>query len=247
MKRKNISGEHGRLLQGNSYYISDTDHESSKKFFMDLVASGHTGLYITRTAVEELKSVVPLVDFEVALLQHHTVDGIETISDLNGLLARIKKFCETNTNPVILLDRVDYLLTTFSFEHVIKSLYQTNEIIAEQSSLLLVHLNPSVLDARNLALLTEELHPLPGHQGDEIEVKDTLYYLLEFIHDHNQRNLQVSLKKIRTEFSISYPTVKRRCNALEEKGLIYTKKSGRSTTLYLSETGKALLIKLNTI
>jgi DNA-binding MarR family transcriptional regulator len=74
-------------------------------------------------------------------------------------------------------------------------------------------------------------------------MKEELYALLCFIYEQNQKNLQVSLKKIRQEFSLSYPTVKRRYKALEENGLICSRKSGRSTTLHLSEKGKALLLK----
>jgi PAS domain S-box-containing protein len=233
----------GRLVQGTSYYISDTDHESAIKLFLDLVASGHTGLYITRTGYEELQSISALADFRVALLQQQKMEGIQVISDLEGLLTTIKEFSETNEKPVIFLDRVDYLFTTFSFRNVIRSLYQTNELIQMYNSLLLVYVNPSILDPQNLALVTEEFHPLPGKKVDEIEILDELYALLRFIYEQNQKNLQVSLKKIRNEFSISYPTVERRCRTLEDKGLICSKKHGRITMIYASEKGKALLLK----
>jgi hypothetical protein len=153
MEGKNIADHHDRLVRGKCYYISDTDHESAKKFFMDLIASGHTGLYISRTAFEALHDMVELVDFQVALLQQHTVEGVDTISDLPGLLAMIKEFSETHTPSIILLDRVDYLLNTFSSEHVLRSFHQIHEIIAEYQSIFVIHVNPSVVNSTDLTLL----------------------------------------------------------------------------------------------
>jgi len=245
---KDITNEiesHGKLLQGNSYLISDKNNKSALDLFIILTSPDCKGLWITRSDPEILKSTVSSRNIQTVVLKQNTARGFEHISNLERLTAKIKDFTEKNIKSVILLDRIDYLLSNFSFEQFIKSLYQITDIISENNSIFLLHLNPSVVDARQLAMVEGELRPLPGQKLEDIQIRDNYYDILKLVYEHNQNNSFISFKKISQRLSVNNKTIGKRIHDLEEKGLILIRKQGNLKTSFVSEKGKALLHKRN--
>ena len=144
---------------------------------------------------------------------------------------------------MILLDRVDYLLTRFSFEKFVETLYKINDTISESKSIFLLHLPPSIVDKRQMIIIENELHVLPEEDIKNIEIEDELFDILRFIYEQNKNNSMVSFKKIRQKFSIAYSTTAIKLKILVDKELIFVKKYGRFKTVYISEKGKSLLNK----
>jgi len=231
---------HGKLIPGNSYLCIDEKAEYSLILFKDLAVSGFDGLYVTRVNPEEIKNMFP-VDAEVILLSEDKTNGFEYVRDINGLVAKIKRFAEEKSRPLILLDRVDFLLSIFSFEEFIKALYRINNILAGHNAVLLVRLNPNFVDKRQLELIKEELLPLPSQKIEDIELEDKLFGILKFIQRQNQNKMLVSFSNIGHEFSISKVTNSKYLHSLGEKGLVFIEKKGKSKTLHVTEKGKTLL------
>ncbi len=234
---------HGKLLNGNSYLISDKSKKAALDIFIDLTRLDYEGLFITRANPEMIKDMIHSLDIKVELLNKTKLGKFDNIADLEGLTAKIKDFSEKHTAAVILLDRVDYLITNFSFEQFVKSLYQINSLIAENKSVLLLHVGPSVLDARQMPIIEAELQYLPHQKIEYVQIEDELFDILTFMNEQNQNNSVVSFTKISREFSIARSTTAKRLKMLDEKGLIFIKKQGRSKTAYVSEKGKILLNK----
>lgn len=210
---------------------------------MNLTKSGYKGLLITRANPDTISNKISTTDIQIALLKQTKLEGFENIVDLDELSNKIEGFSKKNTNSLILLERIDYLLTRFSFEKFVEALYRINDIVLKNKSILLIHLNPSLLDKRQMTIIENELQPLPSKKIDDIEIEDELYDILRFIYEQNQNNLMVPFKKIRQRFSIAYSTTAIKLKALEDKDLIFIKKYGRFKTLHISEKGKALLSK----
>lgn len=236
------SETHGKLMLGNSYIITDKTNDSVTKLFKDLVVSGYNGLFITRDTSEAIQNITQsLEEVEAIVLSQDKIKGFEHVMDLDELATKIGRFTATNSRPLILLDRIDYLLTNFSFDAVIKVLYRITNIIARNKGVLLMRLNPSVVNTSQLALIEEELKLLPSQKIDAIDLEDYLFGVLTFIDEQNRHNALVSFKKIGQKFSISRVTTAKRLNILEENGLIFIKKHGKSKTVHISEKGKTLL------
>lgn len=233
----------GKLTSGNTYFISDESDESSLDLFMNLTKSGYKGLLITRGNLESIKNKFSTTDIQVVLLKQMKLEEFENITDLNELTNKIEEFTKKNANSLILLERIDYLLTKFSFEKFVETLYRINDIVSKNKSILLIHLNPSLLDKRQMTIIENELQPLPSKKLDDIEIEDDLYDILRFVSEQNQNNLMVPFKKIRQKFSIAYSTTAIKLKILEDKELIFIKKYGRSKTVHVSEKGKSLLNK----
>jgi len=231
----------GKLLQGNSYLITDKSNMSAFNLLVDLSVSGSDGLFITRGNPDIIQSMFRSVDTKVIMLSRDKFEGFENISNLNELTVKIKEFVAKKSKPMVLIDRVDYLLTNFSFEAFVKSLYEINNIISMHNATLLMRLNSDILNASQLAFMEEELKPLPSQRTDAVELDDQLYGVLTFIDKQNRNNVLVSFKKISQELLISKVTTAKRLNMLDDIGLIFIKKQGKSKTAHISEKGKMLL------
>jgi len=234
---------HGKLLMGSSYLVSEKTSKSTITLFTNLTNQNNKGLFITRGNPNIIRNTVSFLNAEAVLFKQNSANGFENIIDLEGLKTKIKNFTKENKNSVIVVDRVDYLITNFSFEEFAKALYQITDMISENNALLLFHIDPELLDARQMAIITNELQLLPSQKIEDIQLKDEIFDILRFINEQNQKNVTVSFKKVSKEFSIVDKTTTKRLRILEDEGLIFVKKLGRIKSLNVSEKGKTLLNK----
>jgi PAS domain S-box-containing protein len=234
---------HGKLLDGCSYLITDRNEKSSIDLFINLILSGHTGLFITRASPSIIESTLPKIEnLKIILCSQEKLKEYPTISTLDSLKKEIEEFSKNN-NSIILINGIHYLLTMFSFDSFILSLYQINDIIAKNKSMLFVRIDPSTIDSNQLAIFENELQVLPSQKIEGVVIEDETYNVLKYIYEQNQLNALVSFKKVMSQFKIAYVTAANKLGKLEENGLIITKKQGKLRTIYITEKGKSLLHK----
>jgi PAS domain S-box-containing protein len=232
-----------KLVKGKGYLIPTEEKDYYIDFFNSLAKLGNKNLFITRGKLDILKNKTSSVDTQIVLLQENKLEDFENISDINELINKIKEFTIKNDNSVILLDRIDYLLTKFSFEIFTNALYKINEIISNSKSIFLLNVPSSMLDKKQMAIIENELQIIPSKDIKNIEIEDELFNILKFIDEQNKNNLMVSFKKIRKIFSLAYSTTAIKLNILSDKDLIVIKKYGRFKKVNITEKGKSLLVK----
>jgi PAS domain S-box-containing protein len=235
---------HNKLLDGNSYIIPDKNNMFSINLIIDLAIDRFKALIITRGNPDQLKrQIKDIKNIKLAFLNREKIKGITNISNSEELKNKIKSFSKTNKKSIILLDGIHYLLSRDSFDEFIQNLYDINDIILQNKSILFIRIDPSILESKQMALIENELQFLPSQKTDDIIIRDVLYDMLKYIHEQNQNNAIVSVKKIMTKFNITYVTVASRLDSLDEKNLIFTKKQGKIRAIFLTENGKRLLNK----
>ena len=164
----------------------------------------------------------------IILLNQEKLGGFDNVFDLDSLTLKIDKFLKSKTKPIILLDRINYLLSYFSFDEFIKTLYRITNLVVKKKGILFLRLNPNILNDNQLALFREELKPLPSQAIRDVQLEDYMYDVLSYINKQNQNNTIVTYKKISQEFSISKVTTAKRLDIIKNKGLILIKKQGKS-------------------
>jgi predicted transcriptional regulator len=231
--------EHGRLIDGFSYLVKERDIAPAMTLFANLCHLGHEGLLITRANPDLLGSWIeqddPVGVVPLTARAHGTQDPLHMVQ------TQVEAFCSREGRRVILLDGVHYLITQTSFERFLQMLFAINETVARSRPILLVRIDPQTLDPRSLAMLENELLPLPSQRIGDVRIADEEYELLRYINEQNQNNAIVTLKKAVAKLDVSHVTVAKRIEALESSGLIFVKKQGRYRTPYLTEKGRALL------
>ena len=128
-----------------------------------------------------------------------------------------------------------------------KNLYKINDLIQKQDSILILRVNPSIINQNQIATLNEEFKKLPSQKIIDIQISQELYEILTYIQNEGKNNIAVTYGTIGKTFSISKVTVKKRLESLKDNGLIYSRKQGKTKILNITEKGKNLLKHTSTI
>ena len=101
------------------------------------------------------------VNPEIYLLSSTLRKEFDIIENFDDLYKKLKDFTLKHKNSIVLFDRIDYLISKFSFEKCLKELYKINNLIENNNSILLIRINPLIIDAKQLALIREECKRIP--------------------------------------------------------------------------------------
>jgi PAS domain S-box-containing protein len=234
---------HGKLLVGNSYLVISKNNSSVRDLYRDLTTSGYEGVFISRSSVEMTSNMSHNVNSQLFLLSHEKIKGFQTIANPDELTVMIKEICLRNKKSIIVIDGAHYFITKFSFEKFIDALYQINDLVLKSQLIVVLRIDPSIVDKSQMAIFENEFQLLPSQKLDDLILDDVLYDILKYVYEQNQSNSMVSIKKIITKSNVAYSTAAKRLDLLENKGLIFIKKQGKFQTVYATEKGKALLHK----
>ncbi len=234
---------HGKLLQGNSYLLLGESNDQAIDLFINLQISGYYGLVFSRGNPLSLKNTMPSVKTKMILFGEHPLQDIQTILSLDDMYTEIQHFVQTFDPSVVLLDRLDYLMTIHTYEDVLKLIYKVNTLISSYHAILLIRMNASLLSQMDLMLLQQEVQMLPIQKPESIKLDITLYDILSFVYKQNKNKQSVTFQKVRRQFSISKVTTQKRIYDLEQLGLISIKITGREKIVYITREGEVFLRK----
>jgi len=235
---------HGKLIEGMGYLIRDADSSSSFDVFKGLIRAGRKGLLITRPNPVMLGGQFPSpMVVDVLLLSQKENMTPENNGGPWSFVQEMDRFTSENSKSVVLLDGVHYLIAKSTFEGFMDILFDLNEVASKNRSILLVRIDPAILDADKMGMVQNELMTLPSQRFDDVILGDDEFEVLRYIYDQNENNVLVSLKKLAARFQLSHVTIAKRIESLEMDGLVYVKKQGKLRSPYITEKGKALLRK----
>ena len=219
---------HGKLIEGMGYLIRDADSGSSFDVFKGLIRAGRKGLLITRPNPVILGSQFPSpMELEVLLLSQKEKVTSENDGGHWGFVQEMDRFTSENSKSVVLLDGVHYLIAKGTFGGFMDILFDLNEVASKNRSILLVRIDPAIIDADKMGMVQNELMTLPSQRFDDVILGDDEFEVLRYIYDQNENNILVSLKKLAVRFQLSHVTIAKRIESLEMDGLVYVKKQGK--------------------
>jgi len=237
---------HGRLIPSRGYLVSEVSTDSLFDVFKGLLHSGWNGLCITRN----LSDVAPdcFNDLQPTMLMFSSYgSGEGVVSSLDELFDAIEVFVKETKNAAMCLNRVDYLISQFGFDRVLNFLYRVNDLMRMKQGLFLLRVNKTLFSNEQFSFLQEEFSMLPSQQMQDVSLEDVMYDLLGFIFKENEKNSLVSQRNICNHFGSAKVTAQKRIEDLLNKGLVISRKRGRSKFLHVTDKGKELLHQKKTI
>lgn len=224
-------------IQKNSYLIKESTPDRAYNLLSKSISSGYKGLCITRTDPADLKNQYNLNVSVVWLIKQKNKDFL-TGTSVNILKTKVKNFIKANKKAIILLDRLDYLISIHGFNNVLQFIYSVNDEVLVNDAILLLNINPLTLSQQELALLEQELRELRRPNSKmESGLQDDLQEILVFVNN----NEKVSFKHINKKFSITRATTRKRIDRLQKKGLVVIKKNGRNKIVRITDYGRGFL------
>jgi len=237
---------HGKILPGNSYLFVSKKNDLLRSLYNDLTTSGYDGIFISRSKIEIKGNASNDMNSQLFLLSSEKIRGFETIANPDELLSMVKEVGVRGKKTIIILEGAHYFITKFSYEKIIDTLYKINDIVLNSKLIVIVHIDPSIVNKIQMGIFENEFQLLPSQKLDNLILEDDIYDILKYIYEQNENHSMVTIKKILTKFNLVYSTVSKRLDILEEKGLIFIKKQGKFQTVYSTEKAKTLLHKRQT-
>ena len=182
------------------------------------------------------------MDIDVLYLDDQK-DDENHVSTNESVFEKVSEYCESVENALVIIDRLDYLMMISSFESVLHLIYRLMSRIAQKKAVLIIQINPSVFSKKQLNLLKEELTLFEESSVEDVSLEQSLYQMLSFIYEQNQKNVIVSYGSVAKKFNISKVTNGKRVAELKRKGLVSISLKGRMKSILVTKKGEDLLLQ----
>ncbi|MFH1722567.1 MAG: DUF835 domain-containing protein [Candidatus Altiarchaeota archaeon] len=148
-----------KLLPGRGYLILGKKREKAYDVFVDQVTHGFEGLCITRDNPAIVRETFGLK--KTMILWLTDIKSPETLPpQLEEISIAIHEFIGKSEKSVVLLDGLDYLITTNSFNLVLQMVNRLKDLTAVHSSILLIPIDSSTMDNKQFGLLQREMESI---------------------------------------------------------------------------------------
>jgi len=151
---------------GRSYVVKEAPPHISFDAFVNLVstaANGEgrlTGLAVTRQHPDLVRDKYALEKTPILWLATRAGDNVISPTNLGILTHTLVKFTEEETDGVILLDGMEYLVSNNDFNKVLRMIDQVNDNISQSRCRMIIPVDPRAFDQRQLALLERNMETL---------------------------------------------------------------------------------------
>lgn len=149
------------VKSGGSYLIKEEKPVKSFRIFNKMVSTGSKGFCITRTHPNMVQNTYQLEDVPMKWLTSGEPDE-NTLAPtlLSEVSTVITNYIQKNSNSVILLEGIEYLIDHNDFKSVLKLVHSINDAIMRSDSVFLITLDPYILDKKELHILSRDLIPI---------------------------------------------------------------------------------------
>ena len=224
------------------YLIKQDDENHAHELFINSLNKGFAGLGIVREDPRVIKQKYNIQKTSFIWLTNNKIEGVPCETNINRLYPLISEFVKKSPKSVILLDRLDYILTENKFEDVIKAIHSLKDIASAHQCIIILSVNPVLLDERHLHAIEAETIDLYGtHLRKKIELADMEIDILRYINERNMSNKLASYGNITNNFNITKPTTRVKIDKLQKLGLLLIEQKGRFKSLKITSAGRRII------
>jgi len=226
-----------KIDDGSLYLIKEQTPLLSKEVFKDLKRIGYDGLIFSRTPEHEIRQLIK-DEYEFKWLAKTTLEKKSSLfqeieNNLQTLLPR----------SVVLIDRLDYLISLNGFEETIKFIFSLREIAILSGIVILLSLDENTISSLELKKLEKETREVNPCFLSEIPAE--LFDILRYVYNNNTMGVKPSYKQITEHLKVTRPTARRRIRELIATNYLQENQIGRLKLLEISTKTMAIFLKEN--
>jgi archaellum biogenesis ATPase FlaH len=129
--------------------------------FIDLLSKGYKGFAITRTNPRYLMDKGSLDDAKMVWLTDKESSSFTTIPpSLERIIYEIGDFLKNEKKGCLVLDGIEYLVSSNSFDPVLRFMRRIIDDVSESQSVLLVTIGPYTLKPQEMKILEREMEKI---------------------------------------------------------------------------------------
>ncbi|MCK5774451.1 MAG: DUF835 domain-containing protein [Thermoplasmata archaeon] len=151
-----------KLISGLSYLVEEQRADKCYRLFKALREQGKPGFAVARTNPKLLERTYGLDKVDIAWLTDRDVgSAVKRLPpSLESIIYSIEEFIDENSDGVVLLDGIEYLIGNNTFNPVIRFLRRLVDKVSTTDLILMVALTPNTLDTNQVTLMERDLYPL---------------------------------------------------------------------------------------
>ena len=215
-----------KVDEGTVYLIKESSPILPQNVLDDLIKFGYDATIISRS---------PKIQFTKQITSDFHYFRLTTENNLEFVSNKIKELPRKN---VLFLDRLEFLYLRNSFDDVMNLIYQLNEDVYLNNSVVLLYIDTSTLTDRQLSTLEKEIPYLePRFMA---KISEEYLSILRFIFQQNNSGVKPSYSDIGNELQISRPTARKRIKHLNSVGYLSEHRIGKTKRIELSSKGELL-------
>lgn len=225
------------------YLVKEDDENHAHELFISSLNKGFAGLGIVREDPRDIRKMYNLQKTSFIWLTNNKEKGIPCETNIDNLFKLISEFVEKSKKSVILLDRLDYVLSENKFEDVIKKIHALKDLVLSNECIIILSGNPELIEESKLSAIEVETIDLYGkHLKKKVALSNMEMDMLKYINEANINNRLVSYKDVTENFKITKPTTRSKLNDLHNLGLIQIEQKGRFKSLKITSTGRKIIV-----
>ena len=231
-----------RLDTKKLYLVKGDEENHAHELFIDSLNRGFAGLGIVRDDPTEIKKKYNLEKTSFIWLTKIKRENIPCETNIENLFRLIEEFIKKSEKSVILIDRLDYLITENRMEDVIKRIHDLKDLALSYECIIILSINPDLVGEPQLKSIEAETVDLYGkHLRSKVELSDIEMEILKFVNGRNVINKLISYKDITDNFKITKPTTRVKIGKLQNLGLLQVEQKGRFKSLRITSAGRRLI------
>ena len=151
-----------KLISGLSYLVEETRADKCYRLYKALREQGKPGFAVARTNPKLLERTYGLKKEDIAWLTDREVgSAVKRLPpSLESIIYSIEEFIDENSEGIVLLDGIEYLIGNNTFNPVIRFLRRLVDKVSTTEVILMVALTPDTLDSNQVTLMERDLYPL---------------------------------------------------------------------------------------
>jgi len=216
------------INDGELYLVTDAIPIIAYNSVNDLCKIGYTGIIFSRLHELELREYIDDMDCKMYWLAEK--DETAMPPDYKKLMAFIEK---KKPNSVILIDRLDYLISTIGFEETLQFIYVLKEIVYLNNLIVIITVDKATLTKQELTLLTKESKEIQPRFLAQLSSESL--EILRLIFQLNNAGKKPFYTEVGSSLQLSRPTTRKRVRELVATGFIIETRRGSRKELEVSQ------------
>ncbi len=212
------------------YLIKEAEPVMARAVFRDVLKVGYPGIVFSRTPETEFRKILT-EECKFIWLAESTLEDtyVSLFQKIISTLHTLSSKC------VVLIDRLDYLISVYGFEQTLRLIYKLREMATIFGFTILISIDEATISEDQIVLLEKETRDIRSRIL--ADVPESLLEILRIVYRQTSLGERPSYSQIASELAISRPTTRKRLKQLVCTGYLREYKIGRQKRVELSWKG----------
>ncbi|MBU1941587.1 MAG: PAS domain S-box protein, partial [Candidatus Thermoplasmatota archaeon] len=171
-----------QMKWSQGYLCIDSDPVVSASMIQNFLRENKHVLLLFRGSLSELHKFEHHPNLTLNMLSNERFPQYTNLSLPKDVESVIEAFLIQHVDPVIVIKRLDYLISSHGFDETLKMLYRIHEHIRKHNGLMCIHISKACLDPASLALLQQEFSAFIVSDLENIHLSEEIITVLQTIY-----------------------------------------------------------------